>query len=164
MSTSLYEISNRYKGALSVIENGDLELIDMQDTLEGIEGEFNDKAIAVVMYGQNLLPTAQAKKDLAKKLIDEAKQLEAKNQKMLDYLDGEMQRTGITEIECPYFKIRYRKLPDVVEVEDLDKLPDSMVVTKTTHTADNKAIKEALKDGDVSGARLLTGRTKLEVK
>ena len=75
------------------------------------------------------------------------------------YLKPEnMQRTGITKIDSPWFKIALAKNPPSVVVDDEDTLKfahPEFVKVVTTESIDKAAIKEAIKAGQiVEGARL----------
>lgn len=80
------------------------------------------------------------------------------------YLKDSMENTGITKIECPFFKLSIQKNPASVEVFDENLIPDQFKEPVTTWKIDKNAIKEALKNGEtVAGAVLLNG-TRLSIK
>ena len=57
----LYEISGRYQAALdSLTDNPDIPEDAIRDTLEGLEGEFEEKAIAVAAAIKNLAAESAA--------------------------------------------------------------------------------------------------------
>ncbi len=161
---SLYEISTRYKSALVAVENEEFTEEEMKDTLDSIEGEFKDKAISIAMAAQNMMVTANAKKELAKKLNEDSKKLEYQNERLMNYLDLHMSHNKIEGFDCDYFKIKYRKLPDLVEVLDEDFLPESYKKQKTITTVDKTSLKKDLASKDVKGAKLVKNRRKLEIK
>jgi hypothetical protein len=70
-----------------------------------------------------------------------------------------MQRTGISKIESPYFKIALAKNPPSVVVDDEDTLKfahPEFVKVVTTESLDKSGISAALKAGQiVEGAHLV---------
>jgi hypothetical protein len=65
-----------------------------------------------------------------------------------------MQRTGITAIECPYFKLSFRKSVSVV-IDDEEALPEDVLKVKTTTAPDKTQIKRLIQAGSpVSGMHL----------
>jgi hypothetical protein len=53
--------------------------------------------------------------------------------------------------------VGFKALPQSVVVTDEAKVPDQFKVTKTTIIIDKKALKDALKNGEVNGASLSNG-------
>jgi len=157
---NLYELSHQYQNALESLSDMDLPDEVLKDTLEALGGELMDKYKNVALYKQNLMVVAQAKKDAAKSLNDQAKAIENKAMRLMDYLDENMKRNNITEITCPYFTVKYRKNPPSVIIDDESLLPESMVRTKTTTAPDKAAIKKAIQSGEhVAGARVVQNET-----
>lgn len=74
-----------------------------------------------------------------------------------------MQLYTIDKIESSTLKISIRK-SEAVEVENLELLDENFIVSKTTKSADKKAIKEAINLGqEVKGASLVTNHN-LQIK
>jgi len=156
---SPFKLTGQHAEALNALSESDLPQDVIDDTLEGLTGEIEAKCESVAMWRENQLVIAEAKKQRAKKLNDEAKAIENAANKMIDYLDENMSKVGIESIECDYFTIRYQKNPPSVEIEDLNKIPISYIKSKTTESADKAAIKKALQNGAViEGAKLIDSR------
>ena len=157
---NLYELSHQYQNALESLNDMDLPEEAIKDTLEALGGELMDKYKNVALYKQNLMVVAQAKKDAAKAMNEQAKAIENKAMRLMDYLDENMKRNGITEITCPYFTVKYRKNPPSVIIYDESMLPESMIRTKTTTAPDKIAIKKAIESGEeIGGARVVQNET-----
>lgn len=79
-----------------------------------------------------------------------------------------MDAVGIKKVERPEATVSIRDAsPSVIYADDFDveKLPEALIVTKTTKTADKKALKEALEaGGEIPGARLSNGGRVLTVR
>jgi hypothetical protein len=149
----LYEIANTHNQALlEMAEMDDLPEEVINDTLEAIDGEFKDKAISVAAFFMNMDADIQAMKDAEKRMAERRKSKENKIKWLKDYLLSNMARTGITNIECPLFKISLRNNPVSVDIIDEDAIPDEFKITETITKIDKTAIKNA---GGCPGAELI---------
>jgi hypothetical protein len=167
-SLSLYQLSSHYIQALDFLTDPELA-IPMQavnDTLEGLSGELEDKAINVAKFIRNIETTANAIKKAEVDMAKRRKSLETRVQWLEDYLKSSMEATGITKIECPYFKLSIAKNPPALELFDSQAVPEQYKHTETvtTEQIDRAAIKAALSSGQaINGARLVNG-TRLVIK
>lgn len=163
--TALYELTAELKEAQSLIAAGELTPEEMSDTLEGMVGEFNDKAIRVVYFQKNLDASIDAIDSELSRLNAKKKQLVSHKERMTDYLRSNMQAAEISKIECPLFSITLRKPSKVVAIDSQEDLPEEFVTVKTTTAPNKKAIGDALKAGQlVPGAHLEDGRSALMIK
>lgn len=153
--TSLYEITEQHNQALlemSEMDNLPDEVI--QDTMESIAGEFEDKAISVAAFFKNMESDIDSMKSAEKRIADRRKTLQNKISWMKDYLKTNMQRTGITKIECPDFRITLRNNPVSVNIVDPRLIPDEFKIE--TITFNKSAIKSA---GGCGGVELVSGQS-----
>jgi hypothetical protein len=158
---ALYELSDQYREALATL--GDLDLDDqtIADTLEGLVGEIQEKATNVAMFCRNLEASAEAIKEAEAKMAARRKSIEARSAWLKSYLLANMQQTGITKIECPYFKISLRDNPAKVIIDDADQIPAQFLVVPVAPppSPDKKAINDSIKSGvDVPGCHLEKGQ------
>ena len=160
----LYELTEEYQIAIS--ELSEIEGLSDQaitDTLEGLEGELIDKAKNVAAYVQNLESNARELKEAENRIKVRRVRAEKESASLKDYLRFNMEKSGITKIECPEFKVTLGKPSKIVEVSD--DLDSRYVVSKTTTSPDKKAIAADLKDGiDIKGAKLVDGKSRLTIK
>lgn len=90
--------------------------------------------------------------------------IENRAQGLKDYLKHNMEASGITRIESPWFVLSVQKNPGAVEITDERQLPDDFKTEVVTVKVDKAAIKDALKAGhDVPGAALVQG-TRLAIR
>jgi len=83
---------------------------------------------------------------------------------MKDYLKGSMEHTGITKIECPYFKLSIQKNPVSVIITNEKLIPEQFKEQVISWKIDKTAIKNCLKAGEaITGAKLING-TRLAIK
>ena len=163
---TLYEINQEYLLALDAFTDpeADIPLEAAMDTLDGIEGQLQDKAVNVAKFMQNLDATAKAIKEAEQKMAKRRKAIENRAQWMKDYLKHNMEASGITKIESPWFRLAIQKNPEAVEITDENMLPDEFKTEVVTTKIDKAAIKQVIKDGvSVPGAMLMQG-TRLAIR
>lgn len=163
---NLYEISNNYLQALDFLTDPELDLpIEaINDTLEGLSGELEDKAVNVAKFLRNMESTAKAIKEAEAEMAKRRKTLEGRVKWLRDYLKINMEACGISKIECPFFKLAIQKNPDAVNITDEEAIPAQFKEQVITWKISKTAIKDAIKKGDeVPGAELTIG-TRLVIK
>lgn len=151
----LYEIAEKHNNALLAM--ADIEGLDesvINDTLEALEGEFNDKALSVAGFFQNIEAEIKAMRDAEKRIDERRKAKEASVDRLKNYLKREMIRTGISKIECPQFVISLRNNPESVEIIDEKLIPDEF--KRISYDIDKVAIKKA---GYCPGAEIVKKQT-----
>ena len=164
--SALYLIAQEYRAAAELLADLDLDAQTVADTLDSISGELEQKSVAVAMFARNLEATAEQIKQAEAAMATRRKALENRADSLKRYLLGAMQTTGITKVECPYFKLSVRDNPPAVDVFDATQVPAEFMVTPPPPPAapDKSAIKAAIKAGqDVPGCRLTQGQ-RLEIK
>ena len=163
---SLYELSSTYLEALEVLTDpeADLPIEAVNDTLEGLSGGLEDKAVNVAKFLRNMEATAQAIKDAEAKMAKRRKSLENRVTWMKSYLKGSMEHTGITKIECPYFKIAIQSNPASVSILNEESIPADYKEQVISWRIDKTAIKNAIKGGKTIPGATLTNGTRLAIK
>jgi len=157
----LYELSAQYDQALANLSDMDLPAEVVDDTLEALSGEIEEKAINVAKYYENLLADATAIKEAESKMAARRKVIEKRAASLKSYLKANMERTGITEISCPYFVVKVKKNPPKVVVDDLEAIPlEFKKEVPAVWRADLPAIKKA---GGCTGARIEQD-TRIDIK
>lgn len=160
--TTLYDINTRYLQALDAATDPeeDLPVEVFMDTLEGIEGELEDKLFNVVAYSRNLDVEADAIKAAmdTMKARHDAKRKRA--QWLKDYAKQGMRILGKAKIEWPEFSASIQANPPAVDVIDAEQIPDEFVSHIMETKIDKKTISDRLKAGGyVPGAILRTGES-----
>lgn len=163
---SLYVLADQYLADLQKLAELDLDEQTVADTLEGLSGELEVKATNVAMFARNLEATAEAIKTAEAQMAARRKAIEARAERLREYLKTNMERTGISLIEGPYFSLKIKQNPPAVHVEDPALVPTEFkkFTPPPPPTVDKKAVADALKLGvDVPGCRLERG-TRLEIR
>lgn len=153
----LYEIADNYLAALNdLAELEELPPEAIADTLEGLQGEFEDKALNVARYIRNLEAEASAIEDAKKRMETRARATSKQAARLKAYLKAELERTGL-KIKAPDLALRIQKNPPSVMIEDQAKIPAQFKATEITTKLLKSEIGKALKAGqEVAGAHLET--------
>jgi len=154
---ALYELSQDYIQALDVFTDpeNDIPIEAVNDTLEGIEGQLQDKAINIAKFMRNLETTAKAIKEAEQQMAKRRKALENRSQWLKDYLKNNMEKSGITKIESPWLRLAIQNNPESVDLVDEQAIPHKFREEVVTVKINKNAIKKVLQDGvDVPGAAL----------
>ena len=163
---SLYQLSGNYLQALDFLTDpeADLPAEVISDTLEALGGELEDKAVNVAKFLRNMEATAMAIKAAEESMEKRRKALEARVKWMKDYLKSNMEHTGISKIECPYFKLSIQKNPAAVNVTDENAIPKQYKEEVITWKLNKPAIKKAIENGQVVPGAELNNGTRLVIK
>lgn len=150
----------------ALADSGEIPPEQIADTLAALEGDIQDKAIAVAQFSRNLEASAAAIRVAAKAMLTRADRIERRAESIQQYLLFQMQAAGFSKLESPWFTIAVRKNPPTVLVEDEAAVPAEFKVVPPSPVArpDKAAIARALKSGaDVPGCRLVQSE-RLEVR
>ena len=155
---ALYQIADIYLQDLDKLNDLDLDEQTVSDTLESIQGDMQEKCTNVAAFIRNTESLAEQIKQAEQAMAARRKALDNRADRIRQYLLDNMLRTGITNIESPWFKISLAKNPPAVIVDDEATLRFShpeFVKVVTTESLDKSGISAALKAGQiVEGARL----------
>ena len=162
--SKLYELTGQLK-ELENMEGDEDFAIAIRDTMEAIEGEFNDKALAVSRVALNFDSDIEALDVEIKRLQDRKKTIKNRHDQLIEYLRYNMEAAEIQKVSCPLFTITLAKGRDVAIIDDEDKLPDDLMRVKTSVEPDKVAILEALKNGkEVPGAHIEKSKSSIRIK
>lgn len=161
----LYELREGLQAVLDggyvVDENG--EILFDSENLEALEMEFNDKLEACGIYIKNLEAEAAAIKAEMENLKSRYDRINAKSERMRDYLLYNMEQTGTSKMETPKVALSTRSTSKV-EITDELGLPKEFWRIKETATPDKTAIKKALNDGQTVNGAMLVKSKSLSIK
>jgi hypothetical protein len=151
----LYEIADIYLSALDGLADiEDLPLEAIADTLEGLQCEFEDKALNVGRYIRNLEAEASAIEEAKKRMDVRAKAAARQAGRLKDYLKRELERTGL-KIKAPDLTLRLQNNPASVVVDDEARIPEAFKHSEVVTKVLKLEIGKALKAGEaVAGAHL----------
>jgi hypothetical protein len=152
---SLYQISSDYMSALDALTaDDDIPPEAIADTLEGLAGAWEDKAMNVARYVRNLEAEASAIASAKMAMDARMKSATAKADRLRAYLLAEMERTGLKP-KAADIAIRTQKNPASVVIDREEFIPNEFRQEVTTWRVDKRAIKDAWTAGtSVPGTRL----------
>jgi hypothetical protein len=164
--TTLYAITEQFKELAALAETADEDLaVALRDTMEGIEGEFQEKGKAIAMVALNIDGDLEAIQSQIDRLTERKRIIANRKESLKEYLRTNMEASGITKITHPLFTITCGKGKPIVVIDDEKSLPDDFVSVKVTSAPDKVAIAKAIKDGaDVPGAHIETGKSSISIK
>ena len=155
---SLYSITTEYRRLIDEIAEGryaDMPEEAIADTVEGIEGAWNERADAVTSAYKNLIAEVKMISDEVKALIERAEAKKAEAKRLLEYLERSMKAVGCKKFETARHSVAFRKSKSVVIDNEaafftfaLTEHPE-LVRRKETIEPDKAAIKELLKTVDL---------------
>lgn len=162
----LYELVGQYRALEHLETTDDIPAEVIQDTLEGLTGQLQEKATNVALFIRNLDATADAIDDAAAKMKDRAGVLRRRAESLKEYLLFNMQSSGITKIDSPYFTLSVRTNPPSVVIDNEAEIPEEYKVQPPPPPPriDKQAIARDIKAGkEVPGCHT-EQRQRLEVK
>lgn len=168
--TALYNISAQYLELANKLADGDFDLATIEDTIEasGIVDEFKNKAQALEFVARGATAHHSAIDAEIARLTALRARRDGVAAGVRKYLLDNMQRTGITKIECELFLISIQNNPVAVEVFDPLSLPAEFMRTPEPKppvaAPDKAAIKAALQAGQEIPGCKLTQSDRLVVK
>jgi hypothetical protein len=168
MNVRLYELTGKYRSLELLEESDDLPAEVIRDTLEGLEGDIQEKATNVGLFVRNLDSVADSIDEAAEKMGRRAVKLRKRAQSLRDYLLLNMQACGISKIQSPYFTLSVRNNPPSVVVDNAEEIPEEYKRTPPpapppVAVPDKAKIAKAIKNGEeVPGAHSEQGQ-RLEI-
>lgn len=163
--TTLYELTDQYQVALNELVGSDFDEETIADTLEGLRGTIEEKGKNVAAFFQNLEADATAMKEAEARIARRRKAIERTVERLKDYLRDNMDKAGISKIECAEFSVSLGKASKVVEITDEKLIPATYAPPVTIKMPNKKLILAALKsDKSVPGTKLGYGKKRLTIK
>lgn len=163
--SALYELAADLREAHERMEAAGFDDQTIADTLDGLSGDFEEKAIAVAKFARNLEAEAAAIDAAIKAMHERASATANRAAGLRKYLMDSMVATGIRKVSCPYFVISVRATPAAVVIDDEAAVPECYMVQPATppKRPDKRAIAEAIKAEPVEWAHLQKS-TRLDIR
>lgn len=158
----LYELVGQFH-QLRELEGMEPEAI--ADTLESLEGEFEEKAKAIVAVRSGMEADVAAIDSEIARLTAMKKAVQNREASLRNYLKTNMQAAGITNIKCPLFSITLAQGREVLKIDDESAIPDDYMKVTTTIAPDKKRILDEIKGGkSVAGCSAVRSEKSLRIK
>lgn len=157
----LYELTAAYRNVWDMMEDDEIDIETINDTLQSIEGAIEVKAENLAVFVKRLEGMADTFKAEEKRLQERRKAFENRVKHIKDYLQNNMEMAGISKINAGTFIITLQKNSrGSVIIEDEKKVPAKYLTIIPEQYVPNKdAMENDLKNKiDIPGASLLIGK------
>ncbi len=141
--SNLYELTNNYDTVLNMLYEENIDEQMILDTLEGIEGEIEDKADNYAKIIKELLGDAKKIKEEKQRLDVRQKSFENRAKFLKDNLQNTMKEIGKTKFKTELFSFSIAKNGGKQGLTIDGDVPDSFKKLET----DKDKIREALEEG-----------------
>jgi len=163
--TALHQITDKHRELMELAETSEDMAQAVADTMESIEGEFEEKALSLMSVVSNMDGDVLAINVEIERLTSRKKTVENRQASMKNYLKMNMEASNINKITCPLFTITLAKGRDIVQIDNLNKIPADYLNIKTSYTPMKKEILAALKEGEkIEGASLVKSDSSIRIK
>jgi hypothetical protein len=164
--SKLYELTEQFKELSALAENADEDLaVAVRDTMEAIEGEFQEKGKALAIVTLNMDGDIEAIQSQIDRLTERKRCLVNRKESLKDYLRINMDAAGISKITHPLFTITCGKGRPIVVIDDENSIPDDFMRVNTSVSPDKTQIAKAIKEGvEVPGAHSEIGKSSISIK
>lgn len=147
---SLYELTSELSSLLDAIECGEIPEEAIADTLEGLQGEIDEKIDNVLDAFKTLKAEAEAIRAEEKRLAERRKRKEAAEERLKEYLATELEKLGKARHESARHSVSFRRSSMVVITDEdafikwaLDNDRDDLYRVKVTREPDKAALSKA---------------------
>jgi predicted nuclease with TOPRIM domain len=152
----LYELTAAYSNVMEMAE--EMDAITLQDTLESITEEIEDKAENIAKLIKNLNADVDALKAEEKRLADRRRGLEGKVSNLKEYLQNQLEVAGLDKVKRPTLTVSIQNNPPSLEVADENLIPSDYRIPQPDKI-DKKSLLTLLKDGmEIEGVSIKQGR------
>jgi len=145
MST-LYILTGEYLQLLEMASDPTVDEDCLQDTMEAISGEIEEKAENYAKIIRSLEVNVEGIDAEIKRLTEYKKTMNNNADRMKKALQVSMEATGKVKFKTPLFSFGIQNNPARLVVDDISKVPEQFLIPQEPKV-DNAAIKNALKDG-----------------
>lgn len=145
-TSTLYELTGAWLDLYDMADDPDVDAEVWFDTIEGLEGEIEDKADGYAKVMTQLKADAAALKAEEERLHARRSAIENNVQRMKDRLQQMMELTGKTKIKTTLFSYGIQANPPSVIIDDETKIPKKYWIPQDPKL-DKAAIKEMLTNG-----------------
>jgi sugar-specific transcriptional regulator TrmB len=163
---TLYEITSDYMQLMQMMEDPELDPQTLADTMEGIEGELEDKADNYARVMKNMEADLNGIKAEIERLSTRKKTIENNIKRMKEALQFSMETTGKTKFKTELFSFGIRKNAPAVVMDEpyIENVPERFL-KYSDPTINRSAIKEAIQNGeDLEGLAHLEQSTSLSIR
>ena len=153
----LHEITTAINTLIDVVECDEETL---QDTLEALEGEFDDKIQYLIQKALECDSSADICKAEAERIASRKKAFENRAKRIRDFIQYQMTLVNKPKLNYPLYTVYIQNNPPKVNVADETLIPSLYWIEKVEKSLDKKSILELLKTGiEVPGCSMEQGQS-----
>lgn len=143
---NIYELTESMIALKDMGEDPNIDPLVLKDTMEAVEGEFEDKAEAYAKVMTELTAEAEAIKQEITRLMVKKNALEANVKRMKNILKNSMKTTGKVKFKTNLFSFYVKKNPPTLVIDSAKDIPLNFFIPQDP-VIDTAGIKEDLKNG-----------------
>lgn len=150
----IYDIADNYRRAIDAMAESDLPPADWADTLEAIEGEAQEKLLAIAAYAKEMESEADAIDDAAEKMKRRSATARKRAASLKQYAMGSLIRSGMSKMKCPWLSVSVANNGAApLVIDDESAIPDQF--KPLVRVLDKAALRAAIEAGlPVEGAHI----------
>ena len=161
---TLYELTGQYKELLDMMEDPDIDPKIITDTLEGLNGEIEEKADGYAKVMRQLQAEAEAIEKEEERLNDRRDMLMSRVARMKEALMESMRATGKTKFKTTLFSFGIRKASQKRLVIDHEETVPDKYWVQPPKIINTKMLKEDLAHGAMPGVAHLEQSEYLSIR
>ena len=120
----LYELTEQYNQVMDMLNNTDADMQAIKDTLEGLQGDIEDKAINIAKMIKTLDADIETIKVEEKRLNDRRKVYENRKDSIKEYLEQQLKTVGIEKVKTATMTVSMQNNPPSVNIVDEEALKE----------------------------------------
>lgn len=154
----LYDISERYKNLMQLMEEGEVPEDILKESLNSVEEEFEEKANNIAKLVKTEKAEVAVLKEEIKRLTNRAKAKENNSKNLQKYLEENMIMAGKEKFKTTLFSFNIQANAKSLKIIDENLIPEKYKFTEVNYLKD--VIKNDIKNGlDVPGVDLVQTRS-----
>lgn len=150
---TLYDLTGDWQTVMDMLEDPNADIQAIQDTLESIEGEIEDKADHYAMMIRQLIYDAKAIEAEEKRLFERRQSINNNVRWMKQRLEAAMRITGKTKFKTALFSFGIQANPASIVIDNAAAVPRTFLIPQPPQL-DKEALKTWLKENKCDFAHL----------
>lgn len=155
----LYELTSDYLRLWNMVEDEEIDLQMLEDTLQSVEGDIQEKAEGMVRILKSIDANSKALKEEEDRLNKKRKSLENKYGSLKSYLESHLMLMGINKLQTSIATVSIANNPPSVNILDENLIPEAYKIPQPAKI-DKRGILEDLKAGAIiDGVEIQQGKS-----
>lgn len=155
--SSLFDISQRYVNILELCENPEITPEMLEESLQSMEGELNDKLENIVAFIRSLEGDVAVIDNEVARLQARKKTINNKISSLKAYMEDCLRMLDLKRVKTSLNTISIQNNPPSVNIVNEDLIPNEFKSVEQVVKIDKKAILKAIKENkEIEGAEIKT--------